>query len=369
MVSMRIAIFTGAGCSFAFGFPLTGQFFPEIRRILRRRTSSPAQSLKKFLGGLYPGYEVVPDGDLPLITELLSMIDSSILSSAALGPRDGVTNLRQHRRQLEQLIYDVLRWEEAYVPGDPQQKRLIKMARWMLALYQEHQLGLISTNYDMALEWTLRGDGDGIARWLSDEELERSFDLGFAWRHPSPRITKVVPRPQFARFACYKLHGSFDLLRCPLCDHIYFNRYGSIVRQAMRSRLDENNTCHCGYGPLELMLVTPSLVRDIRDSTLLEVWRHAIEFLRGADHWIFVGYALPSEDVAIRTLIVRALQGHKSVPAVTVIQFGDDARKPYRLMFPDGVYEAAGTETFIDSVDPAAPLRSFLQYRSSLRPI
>ena len=72
-------------------------------------------------------------------------------------------------------------------------------------------------------------------------------------------------------------------------------------------------------------MVTPSRVRDIRDSTLLEIWRQAIEFLRTADQWVFAGYSFPREDVAIRSLILRAARGRDAPRHLSVIQHGASA--------------------------------------------
>ena len=42
------------------------------------------------------------------------------------------------------------------------------------------------------------------------------------------------------------------------------------------------------------------LVRDIRDSNLLQIWKAAMEALRTADQIVFIGYSLPAEDFAIK---------------------------------------------------------------------
>jgi hypothetical protein len=95
-------------------------------------------------------------------------------------------------------------------------------------------------------------------------------------------------------------------------------------------------------------LVAPSLVRDIRDPTLLSVWKSALEFLRESDQWYFIGYSLPSEDIAIRSLLLRALHMRETPPKVTVIQLDGKAAAAYRLLFPGCTYFSEGLSQFLN---------------------
>src|SRR6185295_9652724 len=51
------------------------------------------------------------------------------------------------------------------------------------------------------------------------------------------------------------------------------------------------------------------LVRDVREPHLLSIWNAALNELRLAHEWNFVGYSLPQEDIAIRTMLLRAYHG------------------------------------------------------------
>jgi len=98
-------------------------------------------------------------------------------------------------------------------------------------------------------------------------------------------------------------------------------------------------------------------VRDIRDPNLLEVWKAALEALRMAERWIIVGYSMPPEDVAIRSLFLRAWQGRRysKKPLIRVIQAPQlkASTEPsltemnYRLAFGDCSYEPIGIEGLI----------------------
>lgn len=133
----------------------------------------------------------------------------------------------------------------------------------------------------------------------------------------------------------YKLHGSVNQLRCSSCGYVYFNPLGSISSLAFREELIDPNTCHCRQDVrLELHIVAPSHVREVRDANLLSVWRTTLEWMRTADRWVIAGYSLPSEDLAIRSLLMRAYATAERKPEVTVVQRGTESKARYELIFP-----------------------------------
>jgi hypothetical protein len=239
------------------------------------------------------------------------------------------------------------------------------MADWLSTFTAPgDRLTVISTNYDIEVEQVLfkrRGyeifDGDD------------SVDFGTGVRNPKDRRDLVYPRPRDASLGIYKLHGSLNWLRCDLCDTIYVNPRGAIAllsflfcedaeRYKQKHRnlamLEERykvNECHCGYRPLRHMIVAPSLVRDVRDPILLEIWRNALGVLRQADRWFLIGYSLPPEDLAIRSMLLRALKSRKAAPEITVVQRNMDNRPRYDLLFAGTNYEYfdGGLEDFLAS--------------------
>ena len=93
------------------------------------------------------------------------------------------------------------------------------------------------------------------------------------------------------------------------------------------------------------MIVSPSFVRDVRDPILLEIWRNALGALRRAERWFIVCYSLPPEDVAIRSMLLRAYTGRdddkKKVEIVVVQKRANDPEQTrYTSLLPKQVYEA-----------------------------
>lgn len=348
---MRTALFTGAGASRAIGYPLTADLLPMVREWLKNGALFEVtvggddareyrNELADYLSRLLPGFHDIEDQHLPLITDVFSLVEYSLASGEALSIGDDGT-LRRCRDLLKQAMTDVFleNFNRSYDRGKPDEKLeedlLYKLVGWIKA--RRRELGLVTTNYDIGIEYALYGE--------SGYDTE-TLDMGFDWRDPVAGHEHT--RPQKPDFRIFKLHGSFNLLRCSTCGYVYFNPDGSIAHQAFRKTLDQNNTCHCRNDiRLELQIVSPSLVREVKDANLLSIWRSALEWMRTAERWVIVGYSLPPEDLAIRSLLLRAYATAKKKPDVTVVQQGDKAKPHYKLLFPKCDYRNNGLEQFL----------------------
>jgi NAD-dependent SIR2 family protein deacetylase len=352
----KVAVFTGAGASKALGYPLTAELLPRVRAELdngklfddiedephgRAIEAEDRDTLRRYLMALLPGFATVPAEQLPLITDVFSLLEYALASGEGL-PVGGHADLRRFRDLLKQAICDVLLGDffEEYDATRPEERRqketLTRFVRWV---EKQDDVGLVTTNYDIGLEFALY---DRLER----RSIAAELDLGFDWRDVETGTEKL--RPPAPRLRVFKLHGSLDVLRCALCGYVYFNPWGAIAWRAFRRALDEFNTCHCNAGRcLELHIVSPSFVRDVREANLLNVWRSALEWLRTTDRWVIAGYSLPSEDLAIRSLLLRAIAGRKHPPEITVVQRGMADKPVYDLLFPGCRYEPDGLETFL----------------------
>jgi hypothetical protein len=346
-MSQSIAFFLGAGASAPFGFPLTKDILPKVREEISSgvlfdgfpEASKRATQLGESLQALLPGFNSV--SELPSITEILSLVDYSLLTTTSPVKLQTSAEVQNLRTLLEQAIYDVLWWPYEHDNPPP------LLIRWTEALSKLAEIpstppGIISTNYDLSLETEL------ARRWGYDPGL---FDFGFAWRSPKSGI--IQERPASPRLRLYKLHGSVSWLRCDLCDHIYINLRGAIGGYGYSGKQSGNTTCHCEHSPLRPVLIAPSLVRDVREVNLLEIWKHSLELLREAEEWVLIGYSFPPEDITVRSLILRAAQGRRVPPRVTVVQKGDDphTRARYEVFFPGCDYLTQGLEEYVDVLE------------------
>jgi hypothetical protein len=102
---MKTALFTGAGASSAIGHPLTSEFLPRVRAGIKdgslfgelkkdaKSEQEDREELREYLRRLYPGFDRAADCELPLITDVFSLVEYSILNGEAL-PMGGEHSLR-----------------------------------------------------------------------------------------------------------------------------------------------------------------------------------------------------------------------------------------------------------------------------------
>ena len=378
LLAMRRVLFIGAGASVPFGIPQTGAILPEA--VLRLRSNGlffgsqgrgpheieDEEVLTAGLRALYPGIDL--DGApaeltaaLPYITNVLSLLDYLIANEQPLKPRWDRVQLARLRLLFDRAVCKVL------APSGPRQpstwRRLKKYLRTQIASPSDH-LAVITTNYDLTLDTALAELVDGSPQGLT------KIDLGFEFRDAGSG--RLVPRPRPAararrladRLALYKLHGSLNYLRCEVCDQVYMNPLGNISYLAFERTPDATNTCHCGHGPLRHVIVAPSTVRSYRIPQVLSTWTAATEALRKAEEWVFAGYSLPAEDLAIRSMLFRAWHARGQIsqrpkpidqwdyqphPKITVVQNSAKAEPAYRLLFGDVDYIKGGFEAWLPS--------------------
>lgn len=360
--SSGTVIFLGAGASKPMGLPLTRDILPRILSEIEKRSLfggdvDAINRLDRMLTAtVFPGLaswrQCVGSNatwfeQLPAITDVLSLIDHLIQAGNAAALECGLTELVECRRLFERAIFEILGAGVSDAKGGPQEPpEMIKksmdaaaelvpslfhttssvakeFAVWLRQLMGDQSekgqlpLTVITSNYDLVVESELYSNYAYSAIW-------KHFDFGTAFRDPDSGT--LHPRPERPSLRFLKLHGSLNWLRCDLCDHVYMNPNGPIAYLAFKSKyqdgLDFASTCHCGFTPLRHIMIAPSTVRDVHDANLMEIWKAAFEALRAADKWLIIGYSLPSEDVAIRSMFLRAwhARGYSSKPAIRVIQ-------------------------------------------------
>jgi hypothetical protein len=119
-----------------------------------------------------------------------------------------------------------------------------------------------------------------------------------------------------------KLHGSLNWLVCTACGRL-FSSAGEGGRAPVLMPL--TRSCpDCEGTLLESVIITPTLVKDLRLTQLQSVWHRALLTLQRARRIVFVGYSLPLADFELRYLLLRSIIGHPRT-SIRVVLYPPDA--------------------------------------------
>jgi NAD-dependent SIR2 family protein deacetylase len=351
MMNNSITFFLGAGTSKAFGLPLTYEIFPLFWNKLYSSDSTfhanQRKLLKALFSVLYPGLTTRSRAkDFPNITEVLSLVDHFIHSEGI--PVKGFLNqdLMNSRKAIEIGIVSVVEEDFHFYSRRFKSDRLYDAFLQLLILKaKENKVNIISTNYDILIEYGLFYDAFGKDK----DSFIKQVDFGLRWRDPlTTQVIKYNP-PSNPKYSIYKLHGSTNWLSCEMCGQLYINIYGSIYNQINIQTVESTNTCHCGHYKLSSVIVSPSLEREVKDPHIKYVWNAALESLRTSGEWIIAGYSLPSEDLNIRSILTRAFVGHRSKPKITIVQKSNASKKKYEQLFGKVKFVSGGMEAYLKS--------------------
>lgn len=357
----NIVYFLGAGCSKNFGYPLTREIMPLIMDWLKKATLLKAttglktnniintkvkyeKELLDFLYIMYPGLKNTnldnknERENMPGIVEVLSMIDHFCFYNVPPHPAIADTQLLRFRKLLNRAVVELILEFENKAMTEEEEILFYKFIKPIKNNKVRNKITIITTNYDLLIDWE-------FGNLLGSNKI----DCGISYRNVEN--DKLIFRNPNPHFHYYKLHGSLNWLQCDLCGQYYINSDGTIVGLAFEEKPDYYNTCICSnILRLKSVLVAPSLVRDIRDSNLLQIWKSALEAIRTADKVIFIGYSLPVEDFAIKSIIMRGLNGRDKEKKlnVDVVQWDDKPKLNYENLFGKSInYFTGGLANYL----------------------
>jgi NAD-dependent SIR2 family protein deacetylase len=369
------AFFLGAGASCADGFPLTSDivyglahtmlrdrdkykrplsFLRTVFRVTRQDLEHGANRWEALKRQERP-QDLTPVL-LPDIVELLSLLDVLIADESLVGGRTrrGKGNVRPFSpRELSRVREHIGRAVYAAfssLVSDGQGKPYGETSKaFVNALNRDDTV--VTTNWDLLLDIALH------SRYRATDPTSVGSDVTVLDLPGNP-IPQGNPR---ARPPLYKLHGSLNWLSCSRCTRLYVNPTLPIAPLAFEpGGSGDHNTCDCGMR-LSTVLITPTYFKQYRNRHLLNIWSHAQGRLAQADTWHFIGYSLPTDDVHIRALLLRAMHmridKRAGPPEVVVVTHRPDAAMEarYRRLFREVTVDTTGFTRFVqDTLTPAA---------------
>lgn len=326
--------FFGAGASKALGVPTTDEILPAILKALSRETLFDAKGRsreenRRARDELRSGLKKAFDLPAPTATEPPPVTDLfSLLDHVTIGRQSLATDLTpEDLTRLRQLLERATLWVLANAS-----KREQDVARLAVRFYRQVVSAgpgtscFITTNYDRNIE-------NALLKALPD--IVSRIDHGARWWRPD--VDVMVGRPNSPAVGLFKLHGSVTWLVCPLCDRLYVRPDMSVYTVAYWDEKKDDNRCHCLCAPLRSVVAAPSLVAVPLGGNLNLIWSAALDALRHASQWVFVGYSLPNEDIAIRSMLLRAYRRKRRPEVHVVLKDGPEAPRiqgRYRFLFP-----------------------------------
>jgi hypothetical protein len=155
-----------------------------------------------------------------------------------------------------------------------------------------------------------------------------------------------------ASIGLYKLHGSLNWLRCPICGAL--TNTGDVKGASYPTeQRPPCKTWNCGAATSPIV-VPPTFFKVMSDFHLQQVWHAAERAIAAADRIYFCGYSLPDADMHIRYLLKRSEVNRGSTPEVFVITNHPDKeetekeleRQRYRRLYRDPSKVVYTTWTF-----------------------
>lgn len=329
--------FVGAGGSVQAGVPVTGDLLQNVVKRIVKPDGGPRPgraNLLRFMAKFGPQTQS-SDGRAPII-EVISFLDSCLYDRRPLDQQFDLDTLRLIRKQLTiELAKAVkarrVKGRRVHVPEDAnpreRERRVSSYHRtFVRSLTAKRQTegrtterlagdSIITTNYDTELDVALY---DMV--YDDANELKDVF-LGSDFRHPE------TDQPAFLEsevtLDIFHLHGALNWLYCPRCSRIYVTAFEDSVLYLGRvkgRRVPDAVECHCRFPETEPVIVAPSMLQEITNPHLHAIWMNAYHALEAANRWIIIGYSLPSEDLAIRSLLYRALHARDVTGRETTIE-------------------------------------------------
>ncbi len=356
----KIAIFLGAGFSRAADLPVMSEF--------ARYSESELQSLKQKHG---PGSQsprnaaplLIDKGDLyESFRKYLNKMAPCWLSSFSADNMEHLfimaemmhnckfpeINLNGQDRSLCEILRAIKLWlwkiYQRIPIHNPSRYKITEEPYniFIKRLYQHglNDISIITTNYDMVLEYLFHQQGAQVCYPISENNYK--FEDLCA---PNIRIASGLPPDgKNAPILC-KLHGSVNFFS----EYNYNDRKLHIVADTAQKAIGSSTisprapsimavdaihelTVNRGLVP-EIIPPTYAKLRD--NEWLRDIWKYAAKSLINAQKWIFIGYSFPSTDGFMRSLINIALISRNGapLPQVIVVDKDEEIKKNYTEVF------------------------------------
>lgn len=328
---MTTVLFLGAGASMDAGYPATSSLLSEMARSFRntpfvqdKKNWAEFESFKKNTHGVVG--QILNSSNPELVLTLPDLVEATrqyaddettpnmirarrsgdekrLLSvanwwkSRARNELHDVQSIKLPFQRVAQSFFLAKHGDDA---NDESRSRRDYIAKALFSLTERDVV--ITTNWDTLAERTLM-DAD---KWSLSDGYGFSVDLRLKPEKSSAEDLAKLKQPSAVKVL--KLHGSAGWFRTDEDDgqlYLCYARYLQALRPPWCVReIHDRKEPAPGHGPDENpVVIFPSYIKQLSDPALRVIWGQAARALDEAKKVTFVGYSLPSADVAVRALI------------------------------------------------------------------
>lgn len=386
---MKRVFFLGAGASKAAGMPLTNELTAGVAYSLLSKEDPREERISDYLlkvhqverTHLEAGYHYwkttyvdrgtgaskpskAPISQLPSIIYILSLIDVFLSEDCVVYDR-----AREHYpKQVDRRELDRIRERsiQCIAHAFDEISETIQPPAWLVNFVRSLSSTddtLITTNWDILL------DKAAVKRTVNREKFRfphTAIDYGTnALCVDLYGGNDLICASPGDALALYKLHGSFGWLYCQRCSNLYCNPEVPIATLGFGgprpNTKSDADLCDCRT-KLFSLLVTPTFLKSYNNRHLGNVWASALQRLTQADEWHFVGYSLPSDDLHIRSLLIKGLGMRQRPPMVHFSNRASDTaaqaafeKEVFSVFGRKNVtFDYAGAKTYLECLQPTS---------------
>ncbi len=292
-----IAIFLGAGFSYQGGVPLAANLFenkPEVDRISRQRLVERVLSGWENWRSLHGGQ---PEEYLSYLQEQggRKWLDAVWYVGLAIALRMGKVQYVGLNPTITKHNIDRTTRIQAHE------------SFWTVIFKHTHDVGVITTNYDILAE-----------RGIRNLPRPRACRPGFNYGN-GPEDLAGGGYPSYAHIQKISISGSVPIIKL----------HGSISWSFRNGELVHYHDCRPAIRG-DAAIVAP-VTQKALPNYLEDVWAKAANLLSASNTWIIVGYSLPKYDLLVRDLLY-AHSGHK--PEIHIFDPDPGVAEKYVSLLP-----------------------------------
>jgi hypothetical protein len=342
---MKTVYIIGAGFSRYANLPLMSDFYFKSKDIyFRLQSESDKKSFERVFSYFdeYSKVKNIMDADFLNIEELLSIIEMDsyltnkkgiykdyinylekviVLSSPAKINNEGVFLIDESKNtevytQFLIKVFGIIKPTDTdraiqYYDRDPQNEN-----------------GIISLNYDLLLEKSLKRLNDFNINQFGPAYLSFDFDYGLEEKFITRSYTST---PRYPQLKIAKIHGSIN------------------------------------FKSNDIPIIIPRTWNKTSDKRMKPVWKHAYDLLSAANKIIFIGYSLAETDLYVKYLLISGLKQSYNLKEIEIICKDDNennVQKRYEKFFDENFrkkafsFHALEFETWMGYKPPTKPTLS-----------